>query len=213
MLAVGFVSQFRVRAVSASRNDNLEIRPPAYERRCRLFASYLSRYSVFRFCPNVCRTCPSFPAPLFLSIQKRQTGWGWVDEGLRKAVADGIYQAPAPRRSLPAADMSVKAPVYRLAMATPRNWTGFYLGGHIGAALASTDIADPLGVAIYGDNVRSPRFHRRGRSASTTNWVRLFLVLRPMRVGLISDGTNTCFAVSGTTASSNCRVRPDLYAP
>lgn len=28
----------------------------------------------------------------------------------------------------------------------------------------------------------------------------------------MSDGTNTCFAVSGGTVSSNCRVRPDLYA-
>src|SRR5215813_8858205 len=38
------------------------------------------------------------------------------------------------------------------------NWSGFYLGGHIGAALNTTDIADPFGAALYGDQVRSPGF-------------------------------------------------------
>jgi opacity protein-like surface antigen len=115
-------------------------------------------------------------------------------------------------QTAPAADMSVKAPVYTPAMATPRNWTGFYLGGHIGAAFASTDIADPLGVPIYGDNVRSPGFIGGGQIGFNYQLSSIVFGVEADASWVDSDGTNTCFAVSGTTASSNCRVRSDLYA-
>jgi opacity protein-like surface antigen len=115
-------------------------------------------------------------------------------------------------QSASAADMSVKAPVYTPAMAAPWSWTGFYLGGHIGAAFASTDIADPLGIPIYGDNVRSPGFIGGGQIGFNYQLGSIVFGVEADASWVDSDGTNTCFAVSGTTASSNCRVRPDLYA-
>jgi len=57
-----------------------------------------------------------------------------------------------------AADLPpVKAPVLK-APAALWSWSGLYIGGHVGASLSITDIADPLGAPIYGDNVRSPGF-------------------------------------------------------
>lgn len=42
-----------------------------------------------------------------------------------------------------AADMAVKAPIYKAPVAAPINWTGFYIGGNVGAAwshLTNTDV-------------------------------------------------------------------------
>lgn len=111
-----------------------------------------------------------------------------------------------------AAEMSVKAPVYPPAMAAPWSWTGFYFGAHVGAAFASTEIADPLGVPIYGDNVRSPGFTGGGQIGFNYQLGSIVFGAEADASWVDSDGTNTCFAVSGTSASSNCRVRPDLYA-
>src|SRR5215470_9053762 len=51
----------------------------------------------------------------------------------------------------------VKAPVLK-APAALWSWSGLYIGGHVGASLSLTDIADPLGAPIYGDKVRTPGF-------------------------------------------------------
>jgi len=111
-----------------------------------------------------------------------------------------------------AADMSVKASVYAPATAAPWNWTGFYFGGHIGAALTSTNIADPFGVPIYGDTARTPGFIGGGQIGFNYQQGSIVFGVEADASWVDSDGTNTCFAVSGTTASSNCRIRPDLYA-
>lgn len=48
-----------------------------------------------------------------------------------------------------AADMPVKAPVYKApVIAPPYNWTGFYVGGHIGGAWSNVDISDPTGAVF-----------------------------------------------------------------
>src|SRR5271170_7826599 len=49
----------------------------------------------------------------------------------------------------------VKAPP---PTAAPWSWTGFYIGGHIGAAVENSTLADPFGAVPFGDNVRSPAF-------------------------------------------------------
>src|SRR5262245_34183290 len=36
------------------------------------------------------------------------------------------------------------------------NWAGYYFGAHTGMGLNRTDISDPYGASIYGDNVRAP---------------------------------------------------------
>jgi opacity protein-like surface antigen len=111
-----------------------------------------------------------------------------------------------------AADLPRPVPPARSSATIPWTWSGFYVGGHVGAALSITDIADPFGAPLFGDNVRSPGFIGGGQIGYNYQ-------VGPTVFGLeadiskdVSDGTNTCFAVSGFTISSTCRVRPDLYA-
>jgi len=94
------------------------------------------------------------------------------------------------------------------------NWTGLYVGGHVGAALDTTNVSDPFGTSIYGDRVRSPAFLGGGQVG--LNWQ---LPNSPWVLGaeadisaMDSDGTNTCLAFSGSFVSANCRSRPDMIA-
>jgi opacity protein-like surface antigen len=84
------------------------------------------------------------------------------------------------------------------------NWSGFYIGAHLGGALELTDAGDPFGASIYGDTVRSPG-PIAGAQAGY-NWQ-----FGQALVGLEADaswadlyGTNTCFAFSGFYVSANC---------
>ena len=92
------------------------------------------------------------------------------------------------------------------------NWSGLYLGGHVGAALGTTDLVDPFGVALFGDQVRSPGFIAGSQIGYNYQLGPAVFGIEADVSGDVSDGTNTCFAVSGSIVSSNCRVRPDLYA-
>jgi opacity protein-like surface antigen len=94
------------------------------------------------------------------------------------------------------------------------NWSGLYVGGHVGAALDTANVSDPFGSSIYGDQVRSPAFLGGGQIG--LNWQ---LPNSPWVLGaeadisaLDSDGTNTCLAFSGYFVSATCRSRPDLTA-
>jgi opacity protein-like surface antigen len=110
-----------------------------------------------------------------------------------------------------AADLpAVKAPVLK-APAALWSWSGLYIGGHVGAALSLTDIADPFGPPIYGDKVRSPGFIGGGQIGFNHQVGSMVFGVEADVSGVSSDGTNTCFAFSGNSVSSNCRVRPDLY--
>jgi len=110
-----------------------------------------------------------------------------------------------------AADLpAVKSPVLK-APAALWSWSGLYIGGHIGASLSITDIAVPLGAPIYGDNVRSPGFIGGGQIGFNHQLGSVVLGVEADVSGVSSDGTNTCFAVSGDSISSTCRVRADLY--
>ncbi len=106
----------------------------------------------------------------------------------------------------------IRATPITTSVTAPWNWSGLYLGGHVGAALAATDIADPFGPSIYGDNVRSPGFIGGGQAGYNYQIGSLVFGMEGDVSGAVSDGTNTCFAFSGNTVSSTCRVRPNLYA-
>jgi opacity protein-like surface antigen len=110
-----------------------------------------------------------------------------------------------------AADLpTLKSPVLK-APAALWSWSGLYVGGHVGASLSLTDIADPLGAPIYGDNVRSPGFIGGGQVGFNHQVGSVVFGVEADVSAVSSDGTNTCFAFSGDSVSSNCRVRPDLY--
>jgi opacity protein-like surface antigen len=110
-----------------------------------------------------------------------------------------------------AADLpAVKAPVLK-APAALWSWSGIYIGGHVGASLSLTDIADPFGAPIYGDKVRSPGFIGGGQIGFNRQLGSVVLGVEADVSGVSSDGDNTCFAFSGDSVSSTCRIRPDLY--
>jgi opacity protein-like surface antigen len=106
----------------------------------------------------------------------------------------------------------IQATPVRSSATIPWNWSGLYLGGHLGAALTATDLVDPFGVALFGDRVRSPGFIGGGQIGYNYQSGPVVFGIEADVSGDVSDGTNTCFATSGQTVSSNCRVRPDLYA-
>src|SRR5215813_1612399 len=80
-----------------------------------------------------------------------------------RVVASGLVAVSVMTTSGSAADLPV-------AKAPPAlwSWSGLYVGGHVGAALSITNIADPLGAPIYGDRVRSPGFIGGGQIG--LNW-------------------------------------------
>jgi opacity protein-like surface antigen/outer membrane protease len=84
------------------------------------------------------------------------------------------------------------------------DWRGSYVGLHAGGALGLVDVGDPYGASIYGDTVRAPGVLVGGQVGH--NWQRGYLVygLEADLSWADMDGTKTCFAVSGTFASSNC---------
>src|SRR6266581_1768572 len=110
-----------------------------------------------------------------------------------------------------AADLPVVKSTVLKAPAALWSWSGLYIGGHVGAALSLTDIADPFGAPIYGDNVRSPGFIGGGQIGFNHQVGSVVFGVEADVSGVSSDGTNTCFAFSGDSISSTCRVRADLY--
>ena len=90
------------------------------------------------------------------------------------------------------------------------NWTGFYLGAHIGAAWGDTKFAEfPGRASIYGDNVNTPgplAGGQAGYNYQAGSWV----IGAEADVAYADlDGTNTCFARSGDFKSSNCHSHFD----
>ncbi|MGA3309848.1 MAG: outer membrane beta-barrel protein [Xanthobacteraceae bacterium] len=110
-----------------------------------------------------------------------------------------------------AAEMPLKAPAPLPPVLW--SWTGFYIGGHIGSAMGLNNIADPLGPSIFGDLVHSPGFFGGGQigynwQAPNSNWV--FGIEADASLANL-DGTNTCYAFSGTFTSFNCRAHTDAF--
>jgi opacity protein-like surface antigen/outer membrane protease len=93
-------------------------------------------------------------------------------------------------------------------------WTGFYGGVHVGAAVGTTNFADPFGSSIFGDNVTTPGFLAGGQIGY--NWqvpnLPLVLGLEGSLSWLDADGTNTCLAFSGFFVSANCRAQPNTMS-
>src|SRR5215468_6566664 len=115
-----------------------------------------------------------------------------------------IMGSPVRAADIPPPPVKATAPI-------PWSWSGFYLGGHVGAALTTADIGDPFGVALFGDQVRSPGFLDGGQIGYNYQSGPVVFGIEADTSWDTSDGTDTCFAVSGKIVSSNCRVRPDLY--
>jgi opacity protein-like surface antigen len=89
------------------------------------------------------------------------------------------------------------------------NWSGLYLGAHVGAGFGSSEVANPYGASIYGDTIRLPNAFAGLQGgynwqAVGSPWV---LGLEVEASAVDADGTNTCLAYSGNFVSANCRTR------
>jgi opacity protein-like surface antigen len=106
-----------------------------------------------------------------------------------------------------AADMPMALPMQMVAW----SWTGLYLGGHFGAAFGNSQVADPAGPAIYGNNVRTTGV--LGGLQIGYNWQipnTAFVVGAEADASAMgSTGSATCLASSPYLIPANCRVRPD----
>jgi opacity protein-like surface antigen len=91
-------------------------------------------------------------------------------------------------------------------------WTGFYVGLHVGGAIGTANFADPFGSSIFGDTVRTPGFIGGGQigynwQVPNSQWV---FGIQTDISGFASEGTNTCFAYSGSAINTTCRVGPQV---
>jgi opacity protein-like surface antigen len=91
------------------------------------------------------------------------------------------------------------------------SWRGFYLGYHLGGALDLADVGDPFGASLFGDRVRAPGPSAGGQLGYNWHSGAVLLGIEADASFADLDGTNTCFAVSGTYISSNCRVHVDAF--
>jgi opacity protein-like surface antigen len=106
-----------------------------------------------------------------------------------------------------AADLAVKAPPPPAAW----SWEGLYFGVHIGSAMGLNTVNDPFGPSIFGDQIHSPGYFGGGQIG--INWQAGNLVWGIETDASLAnlDGTNTCFAASGTIVSLNCRAHTDAF--
>ncbi|UPT92102.1 outer membrane beta-barrel protein (plasmid) [Bradyrhizobium barranii subsp. apii] len=92
------------------------------------------------------------------------------------------------------------------------NWSGGYIGGHVGGGYGRTSFSNPYGVSVYGDVVDTPVFLAGGQIGH--NWEKnggVFGVELDAS-GAVSEGTNICLAASGFIVSANCKAGPNLLA-
>ena len=107
-----------------------------------------------------------------------------------------------------AADLPVKA----RAVAAPFDWSGFYVGGHLGGGLGTANIDSPFGPSIYGDFIRTPSVFA-GMQAGY-NWQTspnlVFGVEADVSL-MDASGSNTCLAPTGALTSFTCRAHHDAF--
>lgn len=125
---------------------------------------------------------------------------------LRADAALASYPTSAPTPSYPPIAKERIAPVPPAWM----NWTGFYVGAHVGGIAGTTNFADPFGLSIFGGKITTPGFLAGGQigfnwQVPNSNWV---LGVEADASWLTSDGTGTCFAASVSAVNATCQVRP-----
>lgn len=120
------------------------------------------------------------------------------------AVADGVPRGPASR----------PAPV------APFTWTGFYLGPHLGGALDRSDVSNPYGQTLFGDEVRSPGTLAGGQIGYNKQYGALVVGVETDVSWADLDGTFTCLqpvrgqpdvgpSFIGGAFGATCRVQAD----
>jgi opacity protein-like surface antigen/outer membrane protease len=91
----------------------------------------------------------------------------------------------------------------------PVDWSGFYLGGHVGAFTGTATFSDPGGPSLYGDAVTTPGF--AGGLQAGYNWLAAPQWVLGIEVEgsiLSSQGNNTCLQSTPDIIGSNCKATP-----
>jgi len=112
--------------------------------------------------------------------------------------------------SAQAADLAVKKP----SVVVPAwSWTGPYGGLHTGLGFGKAEFSNPysdFGSTIYGNDVSTPAALIGGQIGYNYQVGRWIAGIEADASWLSSDGTNTCFAVSGLFLSSTCHFKPNF---
>jgi opacity protein-like surface antigen/outer membrane protease len=97
--------------------------------------------------------------------------------------------------------------------ADPVDWTGFYVGGNVGAFSGNAHVTDPNGATLYGDDVTTPGFGFGVQGGYNyqlnSRWVVGF---EGSADYLATQGNNTCLQSSGEIIGSNCKAQPQEIA-
>ena len=91
----------------------------------------------------------------------------------------------------------------------PVDWSGFYLGAHVGAFTGTTAFSNPGGSSLYGDAVTTPGF--AGGLQAGYNWLatpQWLLGVEAEGSILSSQGNNTCLQSTPDIIGSNCKATP-----
>lgn len=103
-------------------------------------------------------------------------------------------------------------PVNARAVPAAFNWSGFYVGGHLGGGLGATSIASPFGRSMYGDSIRTPAAFAGLQAGYNWQTSRNLVFGIEADVSLMdANGADTCLAPSGALTSFNCRARHDAF--
>ena len=98
--------------------------------------------------------------------------------------------------------------------ADPMSWSGFYLGGHVGAMSGWTSFSDPDGPPIYGGTVMTPGFLAGLQVGYDWQFAPQWLVGLQLAGSVVASqgGNDTCMQSNVTTVGSNCKVKPQEIA-
>ena len=90
------------------------------------------------------------------------------------------------------------------------DWTGLYVGAHLGGGGNLTDVTDPLGPALFGNPIRSPGpFGGLQAGYNYQSGIMVYGLEAEISFPQM-EGTNTCSATDAAIVNSTCRLNTDL---
>ncbi|MGB3866919.1 MAG: outer membrane beta-barrel protein [Xanthobacteraceae bacterium] len=94
----------------------------------------------------------------------------------------------------------------------PFDWSGGYIGGHLGGGFGAATVDGPFGPSIYGDVIRMPSAFAGVQAGY--NWQtspHLVFGVEADVSAMDANGANTCLAPSGALTSFSCRARYETF--
>ena len=90
------------------------------------------------------------------------------------------------------------------------DWTGLYVGVHLGGGVNLIDVTDPLGPALFGNPIRSPGpFGGLQAGYNYQSGIMVYGLEAEISFPQM-EGTNTCSATDAAIVNSTCRLNTDF---